>query len=45
MSAVSRPARNEAAIIADVRGAVREIGIGFDSSSTDLERVAAEHIY
>ena len=45
MSAVNRPARNEAAIIADVRGAVREIGIGFDASSTDLERVAAKQIY
>lgn len=37
----ARPARSEAAILADLKVAVAEVGVGFDASALDLERVSS----
>ena len=40
-SPMARPSRSEAAILSDVKAAVAKVGVGFDASAQDLERVAS----
>jgi hypothetical protein len=37
---VQKPGKSEAALIADIRSAIKDVGTGFDASAPDRERIA-----